>query len=70
LLTAIPYLRRALPKWVGFPARSYLDKSGGTSWQPIVELAWSASEARERFRKQALAAIHSAVEHEGADLLP
>jgi hypothetical protein len=45
-------------EWVGFPARSYQDKDGNTQWQPLIEFAEGAKEAREQFRRQALDAIH------------
>src|SRR5262245_16301155 len=48
-------------EWVGFPARSYTDKNGEAKWQPIVDFAEGAREAREQFRKQALDAIHATV---------
>jgi hypothetical protein len=48
-------------EWVGFAARSYQDKDGNTAWQPIVEFAEGAKEARKQFQEQALEAIHAAV---------
>jgi hypothetical protein len=48
-------------EWVGFPARPYEDKSGDTSWQPLVEFAEGAKQAREQFQRQAVEAIHAAV---------
>jgi hypothetical protein len=48
-------------EWVGFAARSYEDKDGNTAWQPIVEFAEGATEARQQFQQQALEAIHLAV---------
>jgi hypothetical protein len=53
-------------EWVGFPARSYEDKNGNTLWQPLIEFAEGAKEAREQFRKQALDAIHAAANSENA----
>jgi hypothetical protein len=53
-------------EWVGFPARSYTDKNGDTQWQALIEFAEGAKEAREQFRKQALAAIHAVVPVEAA----
>jgi hypothetical protein len=47
-------------EWVGFAARSYENKEGGTAWQPIVEFAEGATEARKQFQEKALAAIHLA----------
>jgi hypothetical protein len=47
-------------EWVGFPARSYEDKTGKTQWSPLVEFAEGAREAREAFQAQALKAIHAA----------
>jgi hypothetical protein len=44
-------------EWVGFPARSYTDQNGKTKWQPLIEFAEGAKEAREQFRKQAVEAI-------------
>ena len=46
-------------EWVGFPAKPYETKTGETAWQPLVEFAEGAKEAREQFRKQALEAIHA-----------
>ena len=51
-------------EWVGFPAKPYETKTGETAWQPLIEFAEGAREAREQFRKQALEAIH-AVAREG-----
>jgi hypothetical protein len=48
-------------EWVGFAARSYEDKDGNTAWQPLVEFAEGAKQAREQFQKQALEAIHAVV---------
>lgn len=45
-------------EWVSFPAKSYEDKNGNTLWQPLIEFAEGATQAREQFRKQALEAIH------------
>jgi hypothetical protein len=53
-------------EWVGFPARSYTDQDGNTQWQALIEFAKDAREAREQFRKQALAAIHAVVPTEAA----
>jgi hypothetical protein len=47
-------------EWVGFAARSYQDKDGKAAWQPIVEFAEGAGEARKQFQEQALEAIHRA----------
>ena len=49
-------------EWVGFPAKPYETKTGETAWQPLVEFAEGAKEAREQFRRQALDAIHAAAE--------
>jgi hypothetical protein len=51
-------------EWVGFPARSYETKAGETAWQPIVEFADGAQQAREQFRKQALEAIHASADEQ------
>jgi hypothetical protein len=48
-------------EWVGFAARPYENKDGDTAWQPIVEFAEGATEARKQFQEQALEAIHLAV---------
>jgi len=53
-------------EWVGFPARSYTDPDGNTQWQPLVEFAVGAKEAREQFRKAALEAIHAAADEAAA----
>jgi hypothetical protein len=47
-------------EWVSFPAKPYETKNGETAWQPIVEFAEGAKEAREQFQRQALEAIHAA----------
>jgi hypothetical protein len=47
-------------EWIGFPARSY-EKDGTTAWQPIIEFAEGAKEARAQFQQQAIEAIHLAV---------
>jgi hypothetical protein len=49
-------------QWVGFPARSYTDKNGATQWQPLIEFAEGAKEARAQFQEQALAAVHRAAQ--------
>jgi hypothetical protein len=49
-------------EWIGFPARAYQDKDGNTQWSPLVEFAEGAKDAREQFRKHALAAIHALAE--------
>jgi hypothetical protein len=46
-------------EWVGFPARPYEDKNGNTAWQPLIEFAEGATEARKQFQAQALEAIHA-----------
>jgi len=46
-------------EWVGFPARSYEAKDGTTAWQPLVEFAAGATEARQQFQEQAVAAIRA-----------
>jgi hypothetical protein len=51
-------------EWISFPAKSYEDKNGNTLWQPLIEFAEGAREAREQFRKQALEAIHAAAREE------
>jgi hypothetical protein len=43
--------------WVSFPARSYQDKDGNTLWSPVVEFAEGATQAREQFQQQAVAAV-------------
>jgi hypothetical protein len=48
-------------EWVGFAARPYENKDGSTAWQPIIEFAEDATEARRQFQQQALEAIHLAV---------
>jgi hypothetical protein len=48
-------------EWVSFPAKPYETKNGATAWQPIIEFASGAREAREQFQRQALEAIHDAV---------
>ena len=59
------YHRHASGKeWVGFAAKPYETKTGETAWQPIVEFAEGATEARKQFQQQALEAIHAAAEQE------
>jgi hypothetical protein len=53
-------------EWVGFPARSYTDQNGEIKWQPLVEFAQGAKEAREQFRKLAIEAIHAVADEEAA----
>ena len=48
-------------EWIGFPARSYTKDDGTTAWQPLVEFAEGATEARKQFQQKALEAIHAAV---------
>jgi hypothetical protein len=50
-----------LKEWVSFPARPYEDKSGKTTWSPLIEFVEGAREARDQFQRQALAAIHALV---------
>jgi hypothetical protein len=45
-------------EWVSFPARSYEGVDGATRWEPLIEFAASAKQAREQFQRQAIAAIH------------
>ena len=53
-------------EWVGFAARSYIDKNGATQWQALIEFAEGASEARKQFQQQALKAIHTAIAEQQA----
>jgi hypothetical protein len=46
-------------EWVGFPAKSFTSQDGETKWQPLVEFAEGAREAREQFRTGAIEAIHA-----------
>jgi hypothetical protein len=48
-------------EWVSFPARPYENRDGNTAWQPLIEFAEGAKQAREQFQAQALAAIHAVV---------
>jgi len=48
-------------EWVGLPAKPYETKNGETAWQPIIEFAEGAKEARSQFQEGALAAIHAAI---------
>jgi hypothetical protein len=43
-------------EWVSFPARSYEGVDGATRWQPLIEFAEDAKEAR-----RAPSAIHAGV---------
>jgi len=51
-------------EWVGIPARQYQGKDGKTQWQPLLEFAESAREARRVFQEQAIAAIYEAAAKE------
>ena len=51
-------------EWVAFPARSYTGQSGETKWQPLVEFAEGAREARDQFRTRALEAIHAVADED------
>jgi hypothetical protein len=51
--------------WIAFPARSYQDKDGSTSWSPVVEFAEGATAAREQFQQQAVAAVLAVAENRG-----
>ena len=53
-------------EWVGFPAKPYETKNGETAWQPLIEFAEGAKEAREQFRKQALEAIRAVADEKGS----
>jgi hypothetical protein len=53
-------------EWVGFPARSYADQNGEIKWQPLIEFAEGAEEAREQFRKQAIEAIRAVADEEAS----
>lgn len=65
MLRDCTYHRHASGKeWVGFAAKPYETKTGETAWQPIVEFAEGATEARKQFQQQALEAIHAAAEQE------
>jgi hypothetical protein len=52
-------------EWVGFPARKY-EVNGETKWQPVIEFAPSAKDAKEQFRKHAVEAIHAVADAEAA----
>ena len=65
MLRDCTYHRHASGKeWVGFAAKPYETKTGETAWQPIVEFAEGATEARKQFQQQALEVIHAAAEQE------
>ena len=53
--------------WVGLPAKSYETKNL-TAWQPIIEFANGAKEARKQFQEKALEAIHSAAAQQEHDV--
>ena len=42
-----------------FPAKSYEDKNGTVQWQPLIEFAGGAKEARKQFQARALEAVHA-----------
>jgi hypothetical protein len=48
-------------EWIAFPARSYEGDDGVTHWQPLIEFAAGARQAREQFQRQAIAVIHAVV---------
>jgi hypothetical protein len=50
--------------WISFPARSYEGDDGTTRWQPLIEFAPGAKQAREQFQRQAIAAIQSFIEQD------
>jgi hypothetical protein len=55
-------------EWVGFPAKSYEGNNGNTLSQPLIEFAEGAQQARrEQFRRQALEAIHVAVDEQNEE---
>ena len=65
VLRDCPWHRHPVGKeWVGFAARPYETKYGEKSWQPIIEFAAGAGEAREDFQRRAIEAIHSFAEQE------
>ena len=51
--------RQGDKEWVSFPARHYEDANGKTVWTPMVAFAEGATDARQQFRKYAIAAIHA-----------
>jgi hypothetical protein len=51
-------------EWVSFPSRSYEGGDGATCWQPLIEFAAGAKQAREQFQRQAIAAIHIFIEQD------
>jgi hypothetical protein len=48
-------------EWVSFPARPYENRDGDTLWQPLIEFADGAKEARAQFQRLALEVIHAVV---------
>src|SRR5262245_29726665 len=56
-------------EWVAFPARPYETKNGTTAWQPLVEFAEGATEARKQFQQSAVAAIHQFVDEQNAEAM-
>jgi hypothetical protein len=50
-------------KWVGMPARSYTKDNGSVAWVQVVGFTDKAT--RQRFSKQALAALDECFEREG-----
>jgi hypothetical protein len=65
-----PFHRKNDREWIGFPARSYEAKDGTIAWQPLVEFAEGAAEARRQFQEQAVAAIHQFVDEQNAEVAP
>jgi hypothetical protein len=57
-------------EWIGFPAKTYEARDGGTAWQPLVEFAEGASEARKQFQEQAVAAIYAFIDAQNAEAAP
>jgi hypothetical protein len=53
-------------QWISFPAKSFTGQDGETKWQPLVEFAEGADEARKQFMRAALDAIHAVIGEEVA----
>jgi hypothetical protein len=59
VLRGCTWHRKGDKEWIGFPAQRYEDDAGHVQWAPMVEFAEGATEAREQFRKYAVAAVRA-----------
>jgi hypothetical protein len=59
--------RKGDKEWIGFPAQRYEDQNGNVHRSPMVEFAEGAAEAREQFRKHAVAAVRAVADKQKSD---